>query len=196
MGQRSQIIVLEKHYNCYANELAGKSEKIFVRAVYHNQWCYGGGFLSMLNDVLGAWNKALKANAKEKYSRMPSVANAIEYCNTKTFPDIRGYYDITSEGYKDKKTIKDVFKFCDNNNGFIVLLLDGDKLSYDIVSGTEDTKVNRRVTALQYLRLFYKTDDEIIRAKMEPAEIDKIVASISEAKRFNSFKVKLGGLDD
>lgn len=195
MGQRSQIIVLKKVYNCYENELKGKCEKIVVRSVYHNQWQYGAGFLSMLNDILVAWNRAQKWGKKKKFVRMPSIDETIEYCNAKEFPVIRGYSNITGEGFKDRKTIEDVRKFCDNNNGFIILLFDRDKLSYDIVSGTEDTVVEKRVTARQYLKLFYKNNNELIKAKIEPAEIEKIIANIGSAKRFNSFKIKLGELE-
>ena len=188
MGQRSQIIVLEKR-------VRNGKEEISIRAVYHNQWCYGAGFLSMLSDVLNAWDLALKTKKKEEYFRMPTLRDTINYCNSKEFPHLRGYYDITDEGFKDKKTIRKVFEFCDNNNGFIVLLLNGDKLSYDIVSGTEDTEKNGSITAKQYLSLFYKTDDEMIDAKIEPAEMEKILANISEAKRFNSFEIVLNGGD-
>lgn len=188
MGQRSQIIALEK------GARNGK-EEISVRAVYHNQWCYGAGFLSMLNDILGAWNLAKETSKKEKYFRMPTLRDLVHYCNSKDFPHMRGYWEITDEGFKDKKTIQKVFEFCDNNNGFIVLLLDGDKLSYDIVSGTEDAEVNRRISAEKYLQLFYKTDDEMVKAEIDPAEMKKILANIAEVKRFNSVEVVLSGGD-
>jgi hypothetical protein len=196
MGQRSQIIVLRKIEKGACDYIRGdkfaKRGAISVQSVYHNQWKYGGGFLQMLVDILGAWNLALKTEKKEKYFRMPSIDEVIQYCNAKEFPNMRGYSDITSEGFKDKKTVEEARKSCNNNNGFIILLVDNDKLSYDIVSGAEDTEVEKRVTAKQYLKLFYKNDDEINKAGITPAYVEKIIANIDAAERFNSFKIKLG----
>ena len=182
MGQRSQIIVLRE-----------SEGEIVIQAVYHNQWRYGIGFISTLGEILKVWEKGIKKLDKKNrlYDwQLPNLLErAIDYANVIDFPDICGYSEITSEGFNDCKTIGEVFHRCDNNNGFIVLLLNGKKLSYDIITGDEDANDNFSISAEGYLKQFYKDDEILEKRGANPKEIKSLLKEISEKTRFDSEKI-------
>jgi len=185
MGQRSQIILLRKD-----------EEGIKVQTAYHNQWRYGIGFLSTLEEILKAWDQGIGKLEKEERLYDWQLGNlaekVIEYVNVKDFPDVCGYSEIQNERYPKDKTIQELIKHFDNNNGFIILLLDGKKLSYDIITGDEDADENRRIDAEGYLRLFYKTDKEIVATGLDLEEVNEMIENIKTKERFNSEEIILG----
>ena len=189
MGQRSQIILLKKQEE-------DKKEKNIVLSVWHNQWHYGGSFLSMLSSVLDTWEKGIKKLKKENsfydWQIEQLIENTIRYCDLKDFPYYRKYSKILEYGaFKEVKTIEEVFESCDNNNGYIILLLDGDKLSYDIITGYEDAKENISVSAKEYLELFYKTELEVKNAGFTPKEMNEILKTIDKSGQFDSQEIIL-----
>jgi hypothetical protein len=201
MGQRSQIILLSKGQSSY-NE-----DKYYLEGVWHNQWHFGIGFLSSLNDLLTTWETAKRKLKQDKSNLMEyrntSLANdLIEFVNVVDYPYTRRYSKLEIS-YEENRKCKDIFdvtsNFCDNNNGYIILLVDGDKLYYDIIGGTENFDDEIRVSAKKYLRTFYPTDEEIKsrRFNIKEArgfnvkEVKGIIENINSFKRFDSTKIKL-----
>jgi len=189
MGQRSQIIVLGK-----------TTDGIYLESTYHNQWMYGSGFLNMLKDVLFTWDNGVKKlKAKDKWYPWQSsklLDDTISFCNTKYFPECRGYFETTREIKEQPKSIEEILSSQDNNNGYILLLRDEDKLSYDIISGEEDTDEEERISAKEYLKLFYKNDEELSKEGFNPSDIEQLIIEINSYKRFDSSKIKLGKFEE
>ncbi len=187
MGQRSQIIILNDGGKTKAES------NVRVQAVYHNQWHYGVGFLSTLHNILEVWGKGIKKleskNELYEHTLGRLLENAVDYANVKDFPHTSGYSEITNEGFDKCKTLREVLGQCDNNNGFIVLLLNGKQLSYDIITGNEDAGENKRISAKGYLRLFYKNKEDL---KSNLKEVEKMIADIQAQKRFDSDKIIIG----
>lgn len=191
MGQRSQIIVLEQDQY---------TKKVRCTAIYHNQWSYGVGFLNNLHDLLTVYSntlKKIKKGAKKAYEQDRKMGvlkwHLVDYINLKDFPQTKGYSKNEFDPDKINK-IEDAFEYCDNNNGYIILYFKGEKLLYDIISGTEDTGTEKRISPDKYLELFYSNDWDLKNAKFTKSNIKAIklmVKELNEFDRFNSRRLAI-----
>jgi len=186
MGQRSQIIVIDKD----------KEEGNRILGIWHNQWMYGVRFVKTTWELLYFWKKA-KADLKKTgydWQRTTHIHNLIKYVDVLDFPECKRYFN---QNNKEKelskcKTVQDVFKnLVDNNNGYIILYFDGNEIAYDIVSGTEDTDEEKRITAKEYLALFYPDDNALKESGFSLNEANQILKEIEKFKRINSFELEL-----
>lgn len=193
MGQRSQIIILEQDRY---------TKKVRCTAIYHNQWCYGVGFLSTLHELLTTYNDLLKKikKGKEKgFAQDRKIDNLethlVQYINLKNFPEIKGYSRNEFEPETINK-IEDAFEYCDNNNGYIILYFKNQKLYYDIISGKEDAKKEVRISPEKYFELFYGNDSDLKRTgftKSNIKKIKKMVKELNDFMRFNSRRIIIEG---
>lgn len=186
MGQRSQIIILEKN---------SSTDKIECRKIYHNQWSYGVGFLSNLNDLLKIYKEKLKGINQNDLGSDRLISelkwNLVDYFNMVDFPETKGYSKNEFES-KEIHKIEDAFKYCDNNNGYIILYFDGEKLLYDIITGKEDANYEDSISPEGYLKLFYKNDEDLkkyFKTDKAVKEIKETIESLNQAGSFASQEV-------
>lgn len=163
MGQRSQIIVRIPEY--YLNENNPNNRGVSY-LVYHNQWLYGMSFVVHLKDIIRnfrlivAGYRGSRVNYTPRYFEM--IDNAIMCANYQDPCNIRRtrrYFEDTEDDNAELEKFrswKGLFRYLDNNNGFIFLDIDSEgNIRGDILNGLEDAKTIERRTPLEYVRLFY-----------------------------------------
>jgi len=193
MGQRSQIIIKTPEY--FINE-DNPNNELEQHLVFHNQWLYGYQFINTLNSILNNLEK-LKAKHKKYFSEYTPnykkmVLEAVECSNYEDVTNIKrtGRYD---EGENDNNLIannnknwNDLFKYLDNNNGFIFIeILKNGDVRYDILNGLEDDEEIKRRTPKQYLELFYKKEDW----KENETDLNLLISKMQKYSRIDYKKI-------
>uniref|UniRef100_A0A6H1ZYI4 Gins51 C-terminal domain-containing protein n=1 Tax=viral metagenome TaxID=1070528 RepID=A0A6H1ZYI4_9ZZZZ len=178
MGQRSQLIVIDKDFR----------GDFKVVGVWHNQWLYGCRFISALHDILINWKKAIPEVKKNDWQKTKLINDLIEYVNYKDYPNALRFWNTGN--YDENKSVKSVMRRQDNNNGYMVVVFDGLKVSYDIISGLEDSPEEKSVSAKEYVNFFY-TVDELSKNDGDGKGIFKKIKKIESFPKIDSFALKL-----
>lgn len=194
MGQRIQIIVKLPKYFINDGNPNNREEEYLV---YHNQWLYGFFLLDHIRDIInnfklikedwetGELNRFVpdykeflkKATLSANYKNPIRHRNTVPLFekNSNDFIAIRGSWDVVLESL-------------DNNNGFIFLVIDRNgNISYDLLSGKEDTEIIKRVTTEEYLSLFEgHKNKEIVEFfnKLKRIDYRKLVIPETKLKKY------------
>jgi len=191
MGQRSQIIIKYPAMK-YNKNNPNNYESGFI--VYHNQWNYGGTFLLRGLYILNGIKTLIKQNRESCLKNYPIdyielIKNAILYADNKDLTIQKQSFEVFNsiENKKDFNSFEEFLSWFDNNNGYFIIIINKDNsLSFDILSGLEDTEEIKHITPLKYLNLFYDNNKII---KITGWEYIKAIEELSKYKQFNSFKV-------
>lgn len=197
MGQRSQILIRTPKEYWNPKNPNNKPPSWYI---YHNQWLYGWSFIDYLRNMLQSIEKCI--NHKKEHPQLKQypisferdvLEPSIKHCNHKNLLDQKRTYRYFSDEtesdikYMKQNTWKEIFKGLDNNNGFMIIYINNDNsITWDIISGVEDTETNKRVTPKEYFNLFYK--DETLSSK-DKQELKECITEIEKYKRINYTKV-------
>jgi len=195
MGQRIQIIfrIPEIYYN--ENNPNNEKEKILV---FHNQWLYGINFLKYADRLIYALKDKIKHEKSLPFKTInynDIIQKSIMYANnrdlsyitnTNIYMDYKSLYNNSDNKYlKESKNIDAFLDIWDNNNGFLYIKIDKKgKISYDIITGFEDSEIRKRVNPKEYLNLFYEDSDMI---KSGEYGVVKSIFNLNKVKRINIF---------
>lgn len=189
MGQRTNIIIVSENKRSELNDNKGK-----VRVqVYHDQWGIGRkSFLNLINVFNYAYNLPYGKDALSVELNTPNISKEYDFHYDKGVlvnheededdpkgPELKTFY--TSKGIADF-----IRRYCDNNNGAIVIYVttegerysDGTNLKVGWILGWEDCAFYRT----------YEGDTPVIRSKGD----DDYGYSEEEFKKYFGYTQKFG----
>ena len=171
MGQRSQIVIFYDVRYGTGNEAQGLQ-------ILHNQWLYGMSMYNYGKALVRAFNHILREDSNKSGLQMRDLMGAVGYANYGDLEDFR-HTEMPSKECDNAshfansfpahlKRIGDFEKaFCewlndntDNNNGYLLVAVRGGQVTYQFLTGTEDAREVKPISAKGYVNQFY-TDEKL-----------------------------------